>query len=157
MLKTEKTTINGLQVTVQKHPYFRGMELKAKWAQFVGPALSPALTSLAKSGVTDIATADISVMAMALGELFFRMDPAEVRPLICETLASTTVVVTDEKGVANLVDLSNPAMIELVFGDRELDSLKTIWFALKVNFSGLFPPGAMESLVRTVASPSQST
>lgn len=151
MLKVEKITIGDLKVTTQKHPYFRGMALKGRWLQFVGPSLSPVLASLARSGVTDLANADMGVMAAALGELFFRMDPAELQPLICETLASTTVVVPDEKGVATQIDLSNPAMIELVFGDRELDSLKTIWFALKVNFAGLFPDGAMAKLVQAMA------
>ena len=128
------------------------MELKAKWAQFIGPALAPGLAALAKTGVTDLANADIGVMAGALGELFLRMDPAEVRPLICETLTFTTVVVADEKGIESLVDLSNSVNIEAVFEDHEADSLKVLWFALKVNFAGLFPEGAMEKLTQVLVS-----
>ncbi len=127
MLKSETRTIDGLEVTTTQLPVLRAFALFTKLGKVLAPALARAADLQLDPDM------DVSALAPALGELFAQLDPADATQLAHDVLISTSVVAD-----GRITELSQSGAIDLVFGGRFLAFLKTMAFAIEVNFRDFF-------------------
>ena len=123
-LKIETRTIDGLQVRTQQLPALRAWPLFIKLGRIIGPALTKA------ADIKDISLdMDLGELAPAIGALFAGIEPNEAADLAREILMSTTVVMDNKN-----FELMNEGAIDTVFSGRFLVFMKTMAFAIQVNF-----------------------
>jgi len=129
-IRSEKRTIDGLDVTVTQLSAMRALALLPR----IGKALAPAVEKLDPSLLSSKA-GDVQLLAIVpvLTAFFSALDSAEATDLIRQLNVGTTVA-WDGK----FVDLNSEAIIDLVFTGRLPTLLKVTAFALEVNFGGFF-------------------
>lgn len=116
-LKTERRTIDGLEIEVTQFSALRGLEMAARTAR----AYAPVLVSGGKADAAGVAV------------LFSEMAPGELRSLVGDLLASSTA-----RHEGKLVALDSEERIARVFEGRLPALLKAAAFAAEVNFGDFF-------------------
>lgn len=122
MLKTDTRTIDDLEVHSSQLPALRAFALFAR----MGKVLAPALGKMQGLSMQ----ADVSALGPALSELFSRLDGAEAKELAKEILCATVVLVEGKR-----LTLSTDEAINMVFNGKLRTFIKTMAFALEVNFA----------------------
>lgn len=134
MIKSDTEDFDGIKYTTTQFGAMRSLELLARLVKTVGPALG-ALTRLDAS--TQLASAP--ELVSALGSL----EPTEASSLVKALMANTTALITDEKGMRNVL-LASQEAIDSVFSGRVFTMFKVLGFIIKVNF-GDFTQGSAPS------------
>lgn len=125
MLRTETRTIGDLDVTTTQFSALRSLRLMTKLGSIVAPLLAKLDSIRLDTKLTDIAP--------VVSEVFAHLSPDEAIALVQEVLASTYVVKSGEK-----IELAGGAKIDLVFNGNLAGLLKTVVFAIEVNFKDFF-------------------
>lgn len=132
MLKIETRQIDGLDVTSQQLPATRSYRLLPKVLKLIVPVLG---ATRGKKGIDDV---DVAALAPVLEQL----DDATMDALLLETLVCTSVVTTNDKGAQVKYDLTSKQWIDAAFGGNVVALVKTMAFALQLNFAGVFHESA---------------
>lgn len=131
MIRTEKETIDGLEITVTQFAALRQAKLLARLGRTLGPTVGLAARSATGENPDKLLA---EVMSMDLGGViamvFDRLVDTELEGLITATLAGTSVIHNEKK-----VDLSDKSSIDAVFSGRLVTLFKVMVFAIKVNFA----------------------
>jgi hypothetical protein len=119
------------------HPGRAGARLFARLLRYLGPMLSkmrgvPVDLSQGLGGV------EIAELGPAIGGLFEALTPEEFDGLACEVLSRCWISDVDADGKQVGRDLSKPPQIDLAFQGDLMLMVKTLRWALEVNFGGFF-------------------
>lgn len=153
MARTKQETINGWTVSAQRLPMLRGLALKAKIGKVLAPILETVSPLLKEAG--GIENISIEQAAPLLAKAFAQLEPAQVPELVQEILNTTSVVLPDDKGRLNRVDLCDAGAIDRVFADvGELVLFKVVWFTLKVHFENFTGGNAFGQFIQATPNPS---
>lgn len=131
-LKTDKRTIDGIEIHVTQFAAMRGFAVASKVAKVVTPVL-PHL-----KGVT--MQTEIADLAPAIGELFSRLDENEGQALVRDLLAGACAVRDGQQ-----IPLNTDDRINLAFEGNMMAMLRAALFAAEVNFSDFFAGSATSS------------
>ena len=156
MAKTQQETINGWTIYTNRLPMLRGLEQKARVMKVTVPIAAP-LAPLAKEakeggGIQNI---DIERAAVMLAQAAVHLEPAQLPVVIQDILQTTSVVMPDDKGRMNRIDLCDAGAIDRVFTDAgELVLFKVVWFALKVQFENFLGGSVFDLFTQATPTPS---
>lgn len=128
MRKSEKRTIDGLDVTVAQLPPRKGFKLGVKLFKYVGPAIAQ------MGGEEEV---DLERLKPVLMSLMHSLDDDELEAIMLQVF-ETAYVVRDVDGKATKFELNNPAKIDAAFEDKLPAMFQALMFALEVNFADFF-------------------
>lgn len=159
MLKSEKTTIDGVGYEVTQLPYTQGRKLLLRLYKTLGPALAKGFANAPTlpqgASVVDVSVKDLAPAFGGLIEGLADNLSEEDFDYLTETLAECTCISTEKDKWVPL-----KSSMEFHFAGNYGEMFAWLGFALKVNFGG-FTKGqgsltALLAKVRAAAKASQS-
>jgi hypothetical protein len=138
-LKTESTTIDGMEFQTTQFPAMASFNLLARLVKTLGPAISALTAANPETDLRDLAG------PLAAGLQTLNADDAS--RLVLDVLSCTTALVQGPSGT-KLVALNTQGNIDVVFSGRLMVMFKVLAHALKVNyedFAGGSDPAAPQT------------
>jgi hypothetical protein len=124
-LKTEKRTIEGMEVSVTQLPPRKAFKLMPKLAGVLGP-----LIGKARGG-------DQGAMLEGVGASLMQLDDVMVDNITAQLFSQVMVIVDLGNGLKNY-DLSQTTAVDQVFAGNLKAMMQTLTFAVEVNYSDFF-------------------
>jgi hypothetical protein len=133
-IRTEKETINGIEVETTQFLPMRAHKLLMRLARVMGPALGE-IANVEVGELGEISKMNLASMGPALMRMFSEMDEATAEKLPLEILAGTTAVVTDANGNKRRHQLDSIDGFNQTFIGHGITHYLVMGFALKVNYA----------------------
>lgn len=124
-LKTASIDCDGTQFTTTQFPAMHSLEVLTKLVKVLGPVITTLVSVDQKS--------EVSSIGPQLQQAMMGVTPVEMKALVKEMLASTTVVWNGK-----IMPLNSEEKINLVFSSRLGDMFKVFGHAVEVNFADFF-------------------
>lgn len=131
MLKTERRTIDGLDIQISQLPAMQSLLLWSRICGLAVPTLGDAVASIPKNQLSMQGLMDrsdgLEILGKALGGLFKALTPSELESLTRELLSTAQIIQNGR--TADLM-----TVFDEVFRGRIDSILKTLVFAIQVNY-----------------------